>query len=170
MPPKEVSCPTLGTKTLGCLIKENVFFFFAGKIKSCHNYGCFFFVCFFKSLLVHTSRKSKETIELKFIDTTSKFGYGRFQTAQEKRAFMVSNSLLLVYTKACISRTTSRITVHYLNLLFLVNLQGPLKKDARKKLQESWSEEAWEKTWWWWKCQVLINRDWTGVGICLRCS
>ncbi|KAG7243570.1 hypothetical protein INR49_011127, partial [Caranx melampygus] len=43
-----------------------------------------------KSLLVHTSRKSKETIELKFIDTTSKFGHGRFQTAQEKRAFMVS--------------------------------------------------------------------------------
>uniref|UniRef100_A0A8C4EWE0 Ribosomal protein L3 like n=1 Tax=Dicentrarchus labrax TaxID=13489 RepID=A0A8C4EWE0_DICLA len=41
-----------------------------------------------KSLLVHTSRKSKETIELKLIDTTSKFGHGRFQTAQEKRAFM----------------------------------------------------------------------------------
>ncbi|XP_072299483.1 large ribosomal subunit protein uL3-like [Eucyclogobius newberryi] len=41
-----------------------------------------------KSLLVHTSRKSKEEIELKFIDTTSKFGYGRFQTAQEKSAFM----------------------------------------------------------------------------------
>ncbi|KAL2101118.1 hypothetical protein ACEWY4_002879 [Coilia grayii] len=41
-----------------------------------------------KSLLVHTSRKSKENIELKFIDTTSKFGHGRFQTAQEKRAFM----------------------------------------------------------------------------------
>ncbi|XP_034566880.1 60S ribosomal protein L3-like [Notolabrus celidotus] len=41
-----------------------------------------------KSLLVHTSRKSKESIELKFIDTTSKFGHGRFQTAQEKRAFM----------------------------------------------------------------------------------
>ncbi|KAK7940318.1 hypothetical protein WMY93_003644 [Mugilogobius chulae] len=41
-----------------------------------------------KSLLVHTSRKSKEEIELKFIDTTSKFGFGRFQTAQEKRAFM----------------------------------------------------------------------------------
>ncbi|XP_019957298.1 large ribosomal subunit protein uL3 [Paralichthys olivaceus] len=41
-----------------------------------------------KSLLVHTSRKSNETIELKFIDTTSKFGHGRFQTAQEKRAFM----------------------------------------------------------------------------------
>ncbi|XP_004558413.1 large ribosomal subunit protein uL3-like isoform X1 [Maylandia zebra] len=41
-----------------------------------------------KSLLTHTSRKSKEGIELKFIDTTSKFGHGRFQTAQEKRAFM----------------------------------------------------------------------------------
>ncbi|XP_062387127.1 large ribosomal subunit protein uL3-like [Sardina pilchardus] len=41
-----------------------------------------------KSLLVHTSRKAKEEIELKFIDTTSKFGFGRFQTAQEKRAFM----------------------------------------------------------------------------------
>ncbi|KAF7652824.1 hypothetical protein LDENG_00091940 [Lucifuga dentata] len=41
-----------------------------------------------KSLLVHTSRKSKEDIELKFIDTTSKFGHGCFQTAQEKRAFM----------------------------------------------------------------------------------
>uniref|UniRef100_A0AAR2LQ27 Ribosomal protein L3 like n=1 Tax=Pygocentrus nattereri TaxID=42514 RepID=A0AAR2LQ27_PYGNA len=43
-----------------------------------------------KSLLVQTSRKAKETIELKFIDTTSKFGHGRFQTAQEKFAFMVS--------------------------------------------------------------------------------
>uniref|UniRef100_A0A672F9A3 Ribosomal protein L3 like n=1 Tax=Salarias fasciatus TaxID=181472 RepID=A0A672F9A3_SALFA len=41
-----------------------------------------------KSLLIHTSRKSREAIELKFIDTTSKFGHGRFQTAQEKRAFM----------------------------------------------------------------------------------
>ncbi|KAJ8345038.1 hypothetical protein SKAU_G00292310 [Synaphobranchus kaupii] len=41
-----------------------------------------------KSLLVHTSRKAKETIELKFIDTTSKFGHGRFQTPQEKMAFM----------------------------------------------------------------------------------
>lgn len=47
---------------------------------------CLFWV---QSLLVHTSRKSRETIELKFIDTTSKFGHGRFQTAQEKRAFMV---------------------------------------------------------------------------------
>ncbi|KAG8557388.1 hypothetical protein GDO81_016615 [Engystomops pustulosus] len=41
-----------------------------------------------KSLLVHTSRKALESIDLKFIDTTSKFGHGCFQTHQEKRAFM----------------------------------------------------------------------------------
>ncbi|XP_036446191.1 60S ribosomal protein L3-like [Colossoma macropomum] len=41
-----------------------------------------------KSLLVQTTRKAKEATELKFIDTTSKFGHGRFQTAQEKFAFM----------------------------------------------------------------------------------
>ncbi|XP_056143751.1 60S ribosomal protein L3-like [Lampris incognitus] len=41
-----------------------------------------------KSLLMHKSRKAKEHIELKFIDTTSKFGHARFQTPQEKRAFM----------------------------------------------------------------------------------
>lgn len=48
-----------------------------------------------QSLLVHHSRQALENIELKFIDTTSKFGHGRFQTAQEKRAFMVSPSTLL---------------------------------------------------------------------------
>ncbi|XP_038618625.1 60S ribosomal protein L3-like [Tachyglossus aculeatus] len=41
-----------------------------------------------KSLLVHHSRRSLEDVELKLIDTTSKFGHGCFQTAQEKRAFM----------------------------------------------------------------------------------
>ncbi|XP_049760961.1 60S ribosomal protein L3-like [Elephas maximus indicus] len=41
-----------------------------------------------KSLLVHHSRRALENIQLKFVDTTSKFGHGRFQTAQEKRAFM----------------------------------------------------------------------------------
>jgi hypothetical protein len=42
-----------------------------------------------KSLLVHTKRKALEEVELKFIDTSSKFGHGRFQTPQEKLAFMV---------------------------------------------------------------------------------
>lgn len=41
-----------------------------------------------KSLIVHTSRASLEKIKLKFIDTSSKFGHGRFQTIEEKRAFM----------------------------------------------------------------------------------
>ena len=42
-----------------------------------------------QSLLVQTKRKALEEIELKFIDTSSKFGHGRFQTPQEKVAFMV---------------------------------------------------------------------------------
>ncbi|XP_019644212.1 PREDICTED: 60S ribosomal protein L3-like [Branchiostoma belcheri] len=41
-----------------------------------------------KSLLVQTSRRSQEKITLKFIDTSSKFGHGRFQTIAEKKAFM----------------------------------------------------------------------------------
>lgn len=43
-----------------------------------------------QSLLVQTSRRALEKIDLKFIDTTSKFGHGRFQTIEEKKAFMVS--------------------------------------------------------------------------------
>uniref|UniRef100_A0A834R6G5 60S ribosomal protein L3 n=1 Tax=Sarcoptes scabiei TaxID=52283 RepID=A0A834R6G5_SARSC len=41
-----------------------------------------------KSLLVHTKRSALEKISLKFIDTSSKFGHGKFQTIQEKKAFM----------------------------------------------------------------------------------
>ncbi|KAG8952807.1 60S ribosomal protein L3 [Tulasnella sp. 424] len=41
-----------------------------------------------KSLQVHTSRRDLEKIELKFIDTSSKFGHGGFQTPSEKLAFM----------------------------------------------------------------------------------
>ncbi|OXB60838.1 hypothetical protein ASZ78_014390 [Callipepla squamata] len=41
-----------------------------------------------KSLLVQTKRRALEKIDLKFIDTTSKFGHGRFQTAEEKKSFM----------------------------------------------------------------------------------
>jgi large subunit ribosomal protein L3e len=37
-----------------------------------------------KSLLTHTSRASLEKVQLKFIDTSSKFGHGRFQTPEEK--------------------------------------------------------------------------------------
>jgi hypothetical protein len=38
--------------------------------------------------LVHTKRKALETINLKFVDTSSKFGHGRFQTAADKASFM----------------------------------------------------------------------------------
>lgn len=41
-----------------------------------------------KSIFAHTSRAALEKVNLKFIDTSSKSGYGRFQTAEEKRAFM----------------------------------------------------------------------------------
>merc|ERR1712000_716972 len=41
-----------------------------------------------KTLLRQTSRNATENISLKFIDTSSKFGHGRFQTAEEKAKFM----------------------------------------------------------------------------------
>lgn len=41
-----------------------------------------------KSLLVHTSRVALEDINIKFIDTSSKFGHGRFQTKEEKAKWM----------------------------------------------------------------------------------
>jgi large subunit ribosomal protein L3e len=37
-----------------------------------------------RTLLAQTSRNALEEIKLKFIDTASKFGHGRFQTAEEK--------------------------------------------------------------------------------------
>ncbi|MCJ1403405.1 60S ribosomal protein L3 [Xylographa trunciseda] len=41
-----------------------------------------------KSMFVHTSRKALEKVELKWIDTSSKFGHGAYQTPAEKRAFI----------------------------------------------------------------------------------
>ncbi|KAL1659200.1 ribosomal protein L3-domain-containing protein [Schizophyllum commune] len=41
-----------------------------------------------KSLMVHTSRRDLEKVSLKFIDTSSKFGHGTFQTFEEKAAFL----------------------------------------------------------------------------------
>lgn len=41
-----------------------------------------------KSLFPQTSRKAVEPVNLKFIDTSSKFGHGRFQTADEKMKFL----------------------------------------------------------------------------------
>merc|ERR1712017_17715 len=41
-----------------------------------------------KTLVSQTNRKAQEKIALKFIDTSSKFVHGRFQTAEEKKKFM----------------------------------------------------------------------------------
>jgi large subunit ribosomal protein L3e len=41
-----------------------------------------------KSLLNQKSHAAQEQVNLKFIDTSSKFGNGRFQTAEEKRKFL----------------------------------------------------------------------------------
>ena len=38
-----------------------------------------------KSMFTHTSRRALEKVELKWIDTSSKFGHGAYQTAAEKR-------------------------------------------------------------------------------------
>lgn len=40
-----------------------------------------------KTLVPRTSRKALEAINLKFIDTSSKWGHGRFQTSEEKAKF-----------------------------------------------------------------------------------
>eukprot|EP00475_Leptophrys_vorax_P035566 TRINITY_DN586_c0_g1_i1.p2 TRINITY_DN586_c0_g1~~TRINITY_DN586_c0_g1_i1.p2 ORF type:complete len:390 (-),score=39.73 TRINITY_DN586_c0_g1_i1:371-1540(-) len=40
-----------------------------------------------KSLLKQTSRSALEEIKLKFVDTSSKFGHGRFQTSEEKAKY-----------------------------------------------------------------------------------
>jgi large subunit ribosomal protein L3e len=41
-----------------------------------------------KALRVHSSRTHLENVQLKFIDTSSKFGHGKFQTKEEKHAFL----------------------------------------------------------------------------------
>jgi len=41
-----------------------------------------------KSLVASTRRSHGEAINLKFIDTSSKYGHGRFQTIEEKNKFL----------------------------------------------------------------------------------
>jgi large subunit ribosomal protein L3e len=41
-----------------------------------------------KSMFIHTKRSALEKVELKWIDTSSKFGHGVYQTPAEKRQFM----------------------------------------------------------------------------------
>jgi len=44
-------------------------------------------LCLRKSLMPVTKRRLNEEVKLKYIDTTSKFGHGRFQTCAEKAKF-----------------------------------------------------------------------------------
>merc|ERR1711953_516576 len=44
-------------------------------------------LCLRKTLIPQTRRNLNEDIKLKYIDTTSKFGHGRFQTSEEKGKF-----------------------------------------------------------------------------------
>lgn len=41
-----------------------------------------------KSMFTHTSRKALEKVDLKWIDTSSKFGHGAYQTPAEKKQFL----------------------------------------------------------------------------------
>ena len=41
-----------------------------------------------KTLWPQVSRKALEKVDLKWIDTSSKFGHGAYQTPAEKRAFL----------------------------------------------------------------------------------
>ncbi len=45
-------------------------------------------ITFRKTIRVNTSIPAREEITLSFIDTASKFGHGRFQTAGEKAKYM----------------------------------------------------------------------------------
>lgn len=40
-----------------------------------------------KSMFVHTSRKALEKVDLKWIDTSSEFGHGAWQTPAEKKQY-----------------------------------------------------------------------------------
>lgn len=46
-----------------------------------------------KSMFIHTSRKALEKVDLKWIDTSSKFGHGAYQTFAEKRFVKPLSSL-----------------------------------------------------------------------------
>lgn len=41
-----------------------------------------------KSMFIHTKRSALEKIDLKWIDTSSKFGHGAYQTPAEKKQFI----------------------------------------------------------------------------------
>jgi len=63
-----------------------------------------------KSLLRHVRRSALEEITLKFIDTASKFGHGRFQTKKEKDRFMGPRASSSSSTAATTATSTTGAT------------------------------------------------------------
>ena len=96
-----------------------------------------------KSLLTHTKKRALEKINLKFIDTSSKFGHGRIQNPQDQAAFTDPlRKSLQVHTK--------RKALEKINLKFIdtsskfghgrfqtpqdkMAFMGPLKKDKERQ-------------------------------------
>jgi len=73
-----------------------------------------------KSLLPQVSRTAQEKITLKFIDTASKFGHGRFQTGEEKTKFYGGGASTAKRAKKA---------------------EKPEKKDAKKKAEKAEDDE-----------------------------
>jgi len=64
---------------------------------------------FRKSLLPQVSRRATEKIALKFIDTSSKFGHGRFQTNEEKAKFFGGATQKKARTEKAAKETKSEV-------------------------------------------------------------
>ena len=69
-----------------------------GKAKKIVDVVCYIMISSIlpQSLIPRTTCKDLEDIKLKFIDTSSKFGHGRFQSGAEKIQFMVSRVVNVV--------------------------------------------------------------------------
>lgn len=73
--------PMGGFPHYGCV--NNDFLLIKGCIVGCKKRP----ITFRKTLVPRTSRKALEPVNLKFIDTSAKWGHGRFQTSEEKAKF-----------------------------------------------------------------------------------
>ena len=65
----------------------------------------------FQSLLASHKKKQMEKITLKFIDTSSKFGHGRFQTIEEKKNFMVKRKYVVSSPEHRVSYCDNAVSV-----------------------------------------------------------
>ena len=75
--------------------------------------------------MTNITRKNQEEIKLKFVDTTSKFGHGRFQTPKEKLHFMVRAEAIKATCNCVFYGGVSLCT------------QGKLKKDFEREREKA---------------------------------